>query len=162
MRPLVKEGCCVGTTKGCGLNLPPVDQSGPAGIWWAEGAETVSPPLWGCEELQWHRSPCCAWLSEQKARRGRGYTAVPQSKVHGIVTLKKPDGGDDTQRGETFTDPTAAGCLSNCSSERNKIWAFCVCEEWGHTVETGTNKNKVLWKESTRSFNFIVSCIRTK
>lgn len=31
MRPSVKEGCCVGTTKGCSLNSPPVDQSGPAG-----------------------------------------------------------------------------------------------------------------------------------
>lgn len=32
MRPSVKEGCCVGTTKGCSLNSLPVDQSGPAGI----------------------------------------------------------------------------------------------------------------------------------
>lgn len=67
MRPLVKEGCCVGTTKGCSLNSPPVDQSGPAGIWWAEGAHTVSPSLWGCEGLQWHQWLLLCMAGRRKA-----------------------------------------------------------------------------------------------
>lgn len=47
MRASVKDVRCVGTTKGCSLNSPPPDQSGPAGIWRAAGARIVSPSAAG-------------------------------------------------------------------------------------------------------------------
>lgn len=67
MRASVKEVRCAGTTKGCSLNSPPLDQSGPAGIW--PGARTISTSEVGVEGFCGIGSSACMWqvMKQQQA-----------------------------------------------------------------------------------------------
>lgn len=119
MRPLVNEVCCVGTTKGCCLNSPPVDQSGPVGIWWAQGAQTVPPFIVGVS----------AAAVAPAALAVRGYADRESSKREwcGIKTIS-------ARREETFMRSRSSWW--SCTTPDSKEWNM------GHFVPLAELKNE--------------------
>lgn len=60
----------------------------------------------GCSGIS---TPCCAWLSRQKARRGRGHNhSAAEGRCMALVTLEKPDGGDTLLLRTNFYRPRSS------------------------------------------------------
>lgn len=60
----------------------------------------------GCSGIS---TPCCAWLSRQKAWRGRGHNhSAAEGRCMALLTLEKPDGGDTLLQRTNFYRPRSS------------------------------------------------------